>query len=137
MKKTITLEKKIRKRIARKSGNVFLRDDFRDLGGYDQVGRALKHLAEKGEVIKIGYGLYAKTKVSSITGEIVPTATLPNLGKEALTRLKVKIEPTKAELAYQEGRSTQVPTGRMIAVSGRVSRKIGYKGAYIAYEHVS
>ena len=137
MKKTITLEKKIRKRIARKSVNVFLRDDFRDLGGYDQVGRALKHLAEKGEVIKIGYGLYAKTKVSSITGEIVPTATLPNLGKEALTRLKVKIEPTKAELAYKEGRSTQVPTGRMIAVKGRVSRKIGYKGAYIAYEHVS
>lgn len=137
MKKSLTLEKRIRKRIARKSANVLLRDDFKDLGGYDQVGRALKHLAEKGEVIKIGYGLYAKTKVSSITGEIVPAATLPNLGKEALSRLKVKTEPTKAERAYKEGRSTQVPTGRMIAVKGRVSRKIGYKGAYIAYEHVS
>lgn len=137
MKSSVTLERKIRKRIARKLANVLLRDDFKDLGGYDQVGRALKHLAEKGEVIRIGYGLYAKTKVSALTGEIVPTATLPNLGKEALNRLNVKTAPTKAELAYKEGRSTQVPTGRMIAVKGRVSRKIGYKGAYITYEHVS
>lgn len=137
MKSSVTLERKIRKRISRKLANVLLRNDFKDLGGYDQVGRALKHLAEKGEVIRIGYGLYAKTKVSALTGEVVPTATLPNLGKEALNRLNVKTAPTKAELAYKEGRSTQVPTGRMIAVKGRVSRKIGYKGAYIAYEHVS
>lgn len=137
MKNVLTLEGKVSKRIDRKSANVFLRDDFKDLGDYDQVGRALRHLAEKGKVVKIGYGLYAKTKVSALTGEIVPVATLPNLGKEALNRLKVKTGPTKAELAYKEGRSTQVPTGRMIAVKGRVSRKIGYKGAYIAYEHVS
>lgn len=137
MKRSQTLERKILRRIARKSANVLLRDDFKDLGGYDQVGRVLKHLAEKGEVVKIGYGLYAKAKTSSITGEIVPVATLPKLGKEALSRLKVETAPTKAELAYKEGRSTQVPTGRMIAVKGRVSRKIGYKGAYIAYEHVS
>lgn len=137
MKKGSTLENKIRKRIARKAGNVLLRNDFKDLGGYDQVGRALRHLAQKGEVIKIGYGLYAKTKVSVITGEIVPTATLPNLGKEALSRLNVRVEPTKAELAYEKGCSTQVPTGRMIGVKGRISRKIGYKGAYITYEHVS
>jgi hypothetical protein len=137
MKRSQTLERKILRRIARKSANVLLRDDFKDLGGYDQVGRVLKHLAEKGEVVRIGYGLYAKAKTSSITGEIVPVATLPKLGKEALSRLKVETAPTKAELAYKEGRSTQVPTGRMIAVKGRVSRKIGYKGAYIAYEHVS
>lgn len=137
MKSSLTLERKIRKRIARKSANVLLREDFKDLGGYDQVGRALKHLAEKGEVIRIGYGLYAKTRISTLTGEIVPTATLPNLGKEALSRLNVRTAPTKAELAYKEGRSTQVPTGRMIAVKGRFSRKIGYKGAYIAYEHIT
>lgn len=137
MKKTLTLAGKVSKRIARKGTNVFLRDDFKDLGDYDQVGRALRHLAENGKVVRIGYGLYAKTKVSTLTGEIVPVATLPNLGKEALSRLKIKTAPTKAELAYKEGRSTQVPTGRMIAVKGRVSRKIGYKGAFIAYEHVS
>ena len=137
MRKSISLERKIRKRIARKSANVLLRDDFKDLGGYDQVGRALKHLADKGEVIRIGYGLYAKAKTSSITGETVPVATLPKLGKEALRRLNVETVSTRAEIAYQEGRSTQVPTGRMIAVKGRISRKIGYKEAFITYEHIS
>lgn len=137
MKKLLTLERRILRRIARKSGNILLRDDFQDLGGYDQVGRVLKNLTLQGLLVRIGYGLYAKTKVSSLTGESVPTATLPKLGKEALERLKIKTLPTKAEQAYQEGRSTQVPTGRMIGVKSRISRKIGYKGAFIAYEHVS
>lgn len=137
MKKSQTLERKVSKRIARKRANVFLRDDFKDLGDYDQVGRVLKTLANKGKVVRIGYGLYAKAKVSTLTGEAVPVITLPKLGKEALGRLKVKTAPSTAEIAYSTGRSTQVPTGRLIGVKGRVSRKIGYKGAYLTYEHVS
>ncbi|MBC3789247.1 DUF6088 family protein [Spirosoma utsteinense] len=136
MQKELTLESKVSKRISRKKANVFLRDDFKDLGEYDQVGRVLRKLATKGKVVRIGYGLYAKTKVSTLTGEMVPISTLPNLGKEAMKRLKVKIAPTTADVAYQEGRSMQVPTGRLIGVKSRVSRKIGYKGAYIRYEHV-
>ncbi|WP_028525941.1 DUF6088 family protein [Runella limosa] len=134
MNKRTSLESKILKRIVRKKSNIFLRDDFLDLGGYDQVGRALKYLITKGKLVKLGYGLYAKTKISALNGETVPAATLPTLGKEALRRLNIPIAPTKAEIAYQEGRSTQIPTGRMIGVKGRVSRKIGYKGMYLAYE---
>jgi hypothetical protein len=137
MKKGLTLESKVSKRIARKRANVFLRDDFKDLGDYDQVGRVLKTLADKGKVVRIGYGLYAKTKLSALTGEIVPTAPLPRLGKEALRRLKIRTVPTSADIAYATGRSTQVPTGRQIGVKGRVSRKIGYDGTYLTYEHVS
>jgi len=137
MKKGSTLESKVSKRIARKNVNVFLRDDFKDLGDYDQVGRVLKALADKGKVVRIGYGLYAKAKVSVLTGEAVPVTTLPKLGKEALGRLNVKTAPSTAEIAYSTGRSTQVPTGRLIGVKSRVSRKIGYKGAYLTYEHVS
>lgn len=40
MKKVRTLKEKITLRISLKD-YVFLRDDFNDLGGYDQVGRAL------------------------------------------------------------------------------------------------
>lgn len=125
------------RRIARKKDSVLLRDDFKDLGGYDQVGRVLKLLATRGDLIRLGYGIYAKTKISSLTGERVPVAALPKLGKEALARLKVPVIPTKAEQAYLEGRSTQVPTGRRIGVKSRIRRKIGYKGTYIAYEFVS
>ena len=60
-----TLEGRVAARIIRKKDIVFLRDDFLDLSGYDQVGRALQSLTRKGKLIKIGYGLYAKVKVSS------------------------------------------------------------------------
>ena len=108
-----------------------------DLGGYDQVGRSLKHLADKGKLIRIGYGLYSKAKVSSLTGETILVAPLPFLAKEALGRLGVKTAPSKAEIDYNEGRSTQIPTGRLIGVKDRISRKIGFKGASINYEHVA
>src|SRR5665213_1145111 len=42
------VEKQIARRIARKRGDVFLRADFSDIGGYDQVGRALRDLVRKG-----------------------------------------------------------------------------------------
>jgi hypothetical protein len=132
-----TIEGRILARLSRMKSSVILRDDFIDLGGYDQVGRVLRRLALKGKIIKIGYGLYAKTKVSSLTGELLPVQTLPTLAREALKRLGVKIKPTKAELDYQSGRSTQVPTGRLIGVKKRISRKIGYKGASINYERAS
>lgn len=121
-------------RIARKKSAVLLREDFLDLGGYDQVGRILKRLADMGKLLRIGYGLYAKARVSSLTGEIIPVLPLPSLAKEALSRLGVQTLPSQSELAYNEGRSTQLPTGRLIGVKARISRKIGLRGAAIAYE---
>jgi hypothetical protein len=57
MNKYETLGYKISARIARKKDIVFLREDFADLGGYDQVGRILKNLVRDGKIIKIGYGV--------------------------------------------------------------------------------
>lgn len=137
MKKFPTLENKILIRISRSKSNIFLRKDFENLGGYDQVGRVLLQLTRKGTLIKIGYGLYAKTKVSTLTGARLPAAPLPSLAKDALKRLGVKVGPTRAELDYQAGHSTQVPTGRLIGVKKRISRKIGFKDVTIHYELVS
>ena len=135
MSKYGTLSYKIAARIGRKKGQIFfLREDFADLGGYDQVGRALRGFARAGKLVKIGYGLYAKAKASALTGEIVPVAPLPDLAKEALARLGVNISPSELEQDYNAGKTTQVPTGRLIAVQGRISRKIAYAGASIGYE---
>ena len=138
MKNNKTIETRILARISRMKSSVLLREDFIDLGGYDQVraGR-LRQLAQKGKILKIGYGLYVKAKVSSLTGETLPVQNLPTLAKEALKRLGVEVNPTKAELDYQAGRSTQIPTGRLIGVKNRISRKIGYKGTSIYYERAS
>jgi hypothetical protein len=129
-----TLEYKISARIARKENAVFVREDFEDLGGYDQIGRILRGLMQKGKLVRIGYGLYAKARVSTLTGKTVPVQPLPTLAKEALERLGLTISPSHLEREYNAGKTTQVPTGRTIAVKGRVSRKIGYNGAYISYE---
>ena len=40
--KTENLETRVMERITRKRSDVFLRADFKDLGGYDQVGRVLR-----------------------------------------------------------------------------------------------
>ena len=137
MKYSDTIEGKIAARMARMKSPVLLREDFEDLGGYDQVGRGLLALIRKGKLIRIGYGLYAKTKVSSLTGKVLPIESLPDLAKKALNRLGVKVVQTKAERDYAEGRSTQVPTGRMIGVRGRVYRNIGYNDAKIYYDRIT
>jgi hypothetical protein len=123
MAKYETLLYKVSSRIARKNEAVFVREDFDDLGGYDQIGRILRELTRAGKIVKIGYGLYAKTRISTLTGEPILVKPLPDLAN-----------PTRLEKEYNEGKTTQVPTGRMIAVKGRISRKIGYKGAYVSYE---
>ena len=129
-----TLSSRIAARIQRKNSCVFLREDFEDLGGYDQVGRILRGFARDGKLIRIGYGLYAKARKSALTGQVVPIAPLPALAKEALERLGIETAPSRLEKDYQAGRTTQVPTGRLIAVKGRVSRKIGYGGVYVNFE---
>lgn len=132
-----TLEKKISDRISRKKSTVIIRADFEDLGGYDQIGRILRTLVLKGKIIKIGYGLYAKTTVSVVSGKRVPQKSLPSLAKEALKRLGVETVPSSLEKEYNAGKTTQIPTGRVIAVRGRTRRKIGYNGTYVVYERIT
>ncbi len=132
-----SLEKRIAARIARKKGNVFLRRDFGDLGGYDQVGRGLRRLVAKGQLVNIGYGLYARAAVSPLSGKTVPAKPLPALAIEALARLNVETAPSSFARAYNEGTTMQVPTGRAIAVKGRISRRIGYEGKYTVFERIS
>jgi hypothetical protein len=129
-----TLEMKLLKRIDRKRGDVFLRADFADLGGYGQVGRVLRQLVRRGRLLRIGSGLYARTRPSTIDGEPTPVKGLRDLADEALRRLGVRTAPTHLERAYSEGKTTQGPSGRRVAVNKRVRRKIGYNGAVMSFE---
>jgi len=137
MRKRKTIEYRIYARISRKKCAVLLRKDFEDLGDYDQVGRALRKLIVKGKIMKIGYGLYAKTSISLFSGKLLPARNLPDIAKEALQRLGIKTLPSTLEKDYNAGRTTQVPTGRLIGIMSRVRRKIGYGGTYVSYEHVA
>ena len=132
-----TLEGKMTYRIKRSAEAVFMRRDFKDLGGYDQVGRVLRQLIQKELLINIGYGLYARADQSGFfKGEVIADKPLPELGEEALKKLGFKVVRTTAQRLNDEGKSTQVPTGRMIGIQGqkRISRKIGYDGRRIYFE---
>lgn len=133
-----SLKARVRYRISRSAGLVFVPADFDDLSGRDQVGRALRELVEDGVLIKFGRGLYAKARRSMLSNRVVPARPLPELAREALTRkLGVEVVPSREQERYNDGRSTQVPTGRVIAVKGRVSRKMAYGGKSITYQYVS
>jgi hypothetical protein len=132
-----TLEGKIVYRVKRSKTSVFVRDDFEDIGGYDQVGRILSGLVKKELLISLGYGTYARSKKSSVSGAIVPEKTLPELALALLKKLGVETVSSSAERAYNSGKSTQVPTGRVIGVKGRIVRRIGYNGRYISFEKAS
>lgn len=131
-----TLEQKIALRISKSKREVFLRKDFEDLGGYNQVGRCLKKLVEKKKLIRIGYGLYAKATTGPLTKAVIPRRGIDTITREALKRLGVTTAPSSCEKRYNNGQTTQVPTGRVVGVKERISRKIGYNGNYVTFERV-
>jgi hypothetical protein len=128
-----TLEDRLLKRIDRKRVDVFLRSDFGDLGGYDQVGRVLRDFVRKGRLVKVGQGLYARARPSLTNGEPVPVGGLSAL-KEALRRVGVETLPSRLDREYNAGRTTQVPTGRVVGVTRRVRRRVGYGEINLSFE---
>jgi hypothetical protein len=127
MREQRTLRERVEERIARKRrDDVFLPREFRDLGGEDQVLRVLRSMVREKRLVRLGYGVYARAVVSRLTGE--PLLYSPNgfLGaaRQALTKLGVTWEPTEAEQAYNEGRSTQIPVNPVVRVKGRFSRRL-------------
>ncbi|NET61124.1 MAG: hypothetical protein F6K47_34860 [Symploca sp. SIO2E6] len=137
MKTPLAIEAQIADRIAHSQDEVFMRQDFNDLANYNQIGRSLRQLVAKGQIMKIGYGLYAKAGVSPLSNRIVPRRGLRYLATEALKKLKVEVVPSSYDRAYNEGRTSQIPTGRVIGVKGRIARKIGYDGKYVTFEYIS
>lgn len=135
-RKPLTLAEKVEARLTRKKGDVFLRADFSDLGSYDRVGVVLRGFVRSGKLMKIGQGVYTRATPSVLDGRPVPVKGITAVMSEALGRLGVKTGPTKIERAYNEGRTTQVPSGQLIGVDRRVRRKLGYNGATMRFERV-
>ena len=115
-------------------GVVFLRSEFSKLGSRSQVGRALRELASRGVVVKVGHGIYAKARKSSLSGNPVPTADLISIGFEALRKLGIDADFSSAMKVLFKGRTTQVPMALAISVDRHVGRKIGFGHQRIAFE---
>lgn len=124
-----TLKERIEYRIARRANHdVFLTREFSDLGGEDQVLRALRRLVQDGSLVRLGYGVYARATRSRLTGRIMLNSAngFSGAARQALTKLGVQWEPGESERAYNEGRSTQVPVNPVVKVKSRFSRHLSY-----------
>jgi hypothetical protein len=121
-----TLRDRIETRIARKRDDVFLPREFADLGGEDQILRALRSLVRDNRLVRLGYGVYGRASISGLSGKAILYSKGGFIGaaRQALTKLGIEWEPTAAERAYNEGRSTQVPVNPVVRVKGRFSRRL-------------
>lgn len=115
----MTIKARIQSRLKRSKRYVFTRDDFKDLAGYDQIGRALRELMKEGQLLKVGYGVYTKARQNAITGKLMPAAPGGSAAVmiEALERLKVDYRLAGATSAYNSGKSTQIPASLEIKTS--------------------
>ena len=123
-----SLKTQVIQRVSRSRRDVFLTRDFLDLSGMDQVIRALRLAVREGKLVRLGKGIYAKARASSISGRpvLANAAGFQAVAQEALTRLGVNWQPSDAQVAYQQGLSTQIPVNTVVKVRGRFSRKLQF-----------
>jgi hypothetical protein len=136
MAKRKTLYDKVAGRIVRKRDDVFLTREFADLGGEDQVLRALRTLVREGRLMRLGYGVYGRAVTSSLSQKpmLYSANGFAGAARQALTKLGVEWEPTESEKAYNEGRSTQIPVNPVVRVKGRFSRRLRYGDTELVLE---
>jgi hypothetical protein len=132
-----TLRQKIEQKIARKKGeHVFLTREFKKLGGEDQVLRVLRALVHEEHLVRLGYGVYGRATRSRLSGRPLLNAPqgFSGAARQALDKLGVQWEPTKAERDYNAGRSTQVPLNPVVRLKGRFSRHLRYRDTELVLE---
>lgn len=127
---------RIRRSIRNRAELVFRPADFMPFGSEASVKRALKDLTDLGVLVRLGVGIYAKAKPSIISGKPIPILPIEVLGPQALTKLGVRLKASIQTTEYNSGRSTQIPTGLVVNIGKqRISRKIGFNGKFLQYEH--
>jgi len=129
------IEQRLKVSIAQSKDDVFLRREFARFGSAAQVSQVLRHLVDDGLLVKLGIGVYAKAKMSVLSGSAIPVKPVDVLALAALKKLGVPVAPSRLTSAYNTGKSTQLPAGTVINTGARrISRKLGFGGRFIKYE---
>ena len=122
--------------ITMRRGEIVLRSDFEHLGSQSQISRLLNAFVREGRLVRLGYGVFAKARISSISGKPVPREPLEVLAEETLRRLHIDAKPGKAQRDYASGQSTQVPVQAAFNTGQRrISRKLMLGNRMVRYEN--
>lgn len=107
--------------------DVIVRAEMADLGDPRQISRAFKALTEKGILVKLGYGVYAKLAKSRFSDTLYLKGSFIAVMRTALSKLNIKWESSQEEQDYNAGRSTQVPINPYTRLKTRFRRKLKYR----------
>lgn len=131
----LSTKTRIARTIGRSKRDVFLRADFAGLGSPTRVTRALSELLNEKKLVRLGYGIYAKTVPSVVTGNPIPRKVLESLVVEAFESMGIPVDLGSARSAYATGSTSQIPMAVTISTgSRRVSRKLKLGNQEVVYE---
>lgn len=135
METTAPLAERIMLRVRKEGrGSVWSPRHFAALGTPTAVQHALARLGRRGELQRIGLGLYLYPEPSSLLGTAPPA---PEAIARAAARARGhRIAPTPATALNRLGLSTQVP-GRNVFLTDGPSRSIRAAGVEIELRHAS
>ena len=129
-----TTKERLYRSVSRSRAEVFTRDECAKFGSASRVTRALSDLVKEGKLIRLGYGVYAKARVSTITGNPVARVPFESLVEEAFRKLGIQVIQTRAQQEYVSGQSSQIPMSlRLMTPDSRISRKLSVGAREVQY----
>jgi len=136
MKSCLSIKARMIRSLSMRRSEIILRSDFTPIGSQSQISRILNEFVSEGRLVRIGYGVFAKTRISSISGKAVPREPLEVLAEETLRRLRIDAIPGNAQRDYASGQSTQVPVQAVFNTGRRrISRKLMLGNRSVRYEN--
>jgi hypothetical protein len=136
MKSSLTIKDRMIRSVSMRRSEIILRSDFERMGSQSQISRVLGDFVREGRLVRIGHGVFAKARMSSLNGKPVPRQPLEVLASETLRRLNIEASGGQAEVEYATGRSTQVPVQTTFNTGQRrISRKLIIGKRSIRYEN--
>jgi hypothetical protein len=129
------IEQRLKLALANLKDDVFLRHEFDRYTSKACVAKGLKSLTNEGVLVKLGKGIYAKGKVSALSGQTIPVRPIEVLAPLALIKMGVRVGTSKSVSGYNSGDTSQIPAGLIIAVgNSRVTRQIRFGSQFVIYE---
>lgn len=123
--------------IRRRKSVVILRSEVSGLGSQSQLTRVLAKLVATGQLIRVGHGIYAKTRLNRFTGRPAPAATFEAIAAEAFRKLGIDVGPGTLARDYNFGVSTQIPMVAVVTTGRRrITRRIQVGTKRVVYERV-
>ena len=109
--------------------------DFLDLGSRMAVDQAFSRLVSRGQLHRVGRGLYVIPRVSQLTGNVMASSPA-DITKALGRKLKIRVLPFGGLAANLLGLSTQVPAKMIYLTDGR-GRTVRVGTQTLYFRHVS